>query len=92
MEQSTDWITKTWINAKLGDKRRNQRVIKVAINLLQNPASSLPKITLSWGDLKVAYRLLNEEDVSHSALQEQHWTQAAEAAKKQQGPVLFIQD
>jgi len=91
-EQSIDWITKTWINAKLGDQRRNQRAIKVATNLLQNPASSLPKASLSWGDLKAAYRLLNEDDISHKTLQEQHWIQVADLANDQQGPVLFIQD
>ena len=60
-EQSFEWIEKKWTHVKLGDKRRNQRAIKLAQHLLQNPAVSLPRATLSWSDLKAAYRLLNEE-------------------------------
>jgi len=60
--------------------------------LLQAPAASLPKAKLSWGNLKVAYRLLNKEEVTHQALQEKHWAQVLDIAKDQSGPVLFIQD
>jgi hypothetical protein len=91
-EHSFEWIEKTWTNVKLGDKRRNQRTIKLAQHLLQNPAASLPRATLSWNDLKAAYRLLNEEDVTHQALQENHWTQVFNFARHQRNPVLFIQD
>jgi hypothetical protein len=91
-EQSFEWIEKTWTNVKLGDKRRNRRAIKLAQHLLQNPAVSLPRATLSWSDLKAAYRLLNEEDVTHQALQENHWMQVLDLARNQKNPVLFIQD
>jgi hypothetical protein len=92
IEQSLEWVKKTWSNVKLGDKRRNQRTIKLANHLLRSPAVSLPQATLSWSDLKGAYRLLNEEDVTHQALQENHWAQVLDSAKNQSGPVLFIQD
>lgn len=91
-EQSFEWVEQTWTNVKLGDKRRNQRTIKLAQHLLQNPAVSLPRATLSWSDLKAAYRLLNEEDVTHQALQENHWAQVLDLARNQKNPVLFIQD
>jgi len=89
-EQQVEWIEKTWTNVKLGDKRRNQRTIKLAQHLLQNPAASLPRATLSWGDLKAAYRLLNEEEVTHQALQKNHWDQVLELARNHKNPVLFI--
>ncbi len=92
IEQSLEWVRKTWTNVKLGDKRRNQRAIKLAEHLLQAPAVSLPQATLSWSDLKGAYRLLNEEDVTHQALQEKHWAQVFDSARNHLGPVLFIQD
>jgi hypothetical protein len=92
IEQSLDWVRKTWNSVKLGDKRRNQRAIKLAEHLLQAPAVSLPQATLSWSDLKGAYRLLNEEDVTHQALQEKHWAQVFDSARNHPGPVLFIQD
>lgn len=47
---------------------------------------------LSWSDIKAAYRLLNEEDVTHQALQESHWSQVFDLAKNRKNPVLFIQD
>ncbi len=64
----------------------------MAEHLLQAPAISLPQATLSWSDLKGAYRLLNEEDVTHQALQEKHWAQVFDSARNHLGPVLFIQD
>lgn len=91
-EQSFDWIRKTWANANLGDRRRNHRAMQLANSLLQAPTVSLPRATLTWKDLKAAYRLLNEEDVTHQALQVSHWAQVFESAKNQSGPVLFIQD
>ena len=91
-EQSLDWVRKTWADVKLGDRRRNQRAIKLANSLLHAPAASLPHATLSWTDLKAGYRLLNENDVTHQALQENHWSQVINSAKNQSGPVLFIQD
>jgi hypothetical protein len=91
-EQSLDWVRKTWADVKLGDRRRNQRAIKLANSLLQAPAASLPHATLSWADLKAGYRLLNENDVTHQALQENHWSQVINSTKNQSGPVLFIQD
>lgn len=42
-EHSFEWIEKTWTHVQLGDKRRNQRTIKLAQHLLQNPAVSLPR-------------------------------------------------
>lgn len=91
-EQSFGWVEKTWTHAKLGDKRRNQRTIKLVQHLLQNPAASLPRATLSWSDLKATYRLLNEEDVTHQALQENHWAQVLDLVNNQKNPVLLIQD
>ena len=91
-EFSSDWVRKTWNDANLGDKRRNRRVLQLANDLLLSPALSLPKATLSWKDLKAAYRLLNEEDVTHEALQSSHWAQVFDSAKNCSGPVLFIQD
>jgi transposase-like protein/DDE family transposase len=91
IEQS-EWIRKTWADANLGDRRRNQRAIQLATDLLSAPESSLPKVTMSWGDLKGAYRLLNEKDVSHKVLQQNHWTHVFNSANEHPGIVLFIQD
>jgi hypothetical protein len=39
---------------------------------MTNPKSGLTKQTSSWGDLKAAYRLCNEDDVTYVKLQEPH--------------------
>ncbi|WP_422615181.1 IS4 family transposase [Gloeocapsopsis dulcis] len=61
--------------------------------IANNPDASLPEQMGSWGDLKAAYRLLNEEDVTHKALSQGHWLQTRQqAAMTEARVVLFVQD
>ena len=57
------WSEDQWLHSNLGDKRRNARAVKLGVNFMTNSKTSLSKQTQSWGDLKAAYRLFNEEDV-----------------------------
>jgi hypothetical protein len=86
------WATQQWGQAKLGDSRRQARAIALGAKLAAHPGQSLPQQLESWGDLKAAYRLLNERDVTHQALSEPHWQLSREQARAQQGVVLFVQD
>lgn len=61
------WASQQWGQAQLGDVRRNQRAVKIGQAIANNPDASLPEQMGSWGELKAAYRLLNEEDVTHKA-------------------------
>ncbi len=86
------WTKRQWSSAKLGDARRNKRAVKIGDCMLRKPTASLPNQMKDFYDLKAVYRLLNEEDVTHGALQEVHWNNVKEAANKTKNTVLMIQD
>lgn len=88
----TDWAQRQWGQAKLGDKRRNQRAVQLGAALAAHPDASLPAQTGNWSDLKAAYRLLAEPDVTHEALTQPHRQNIHYQASQQEGVVLFIQD
>jgi hypothetical protein len=88
---AADWAQKTFGAVVLGDKRRTKRAVALATALAQNPGGSLPLQTGSFGQLKAAYRLLNEADVTHAALLEPHYKQTQKQAGKLP-VVLMVQD
>lgn len=90
---STEWANKNWCNADLNDKRRNKRAVKLAEQMLTNPEASIPKQMENWKDIKAAYRLFDSPEVTHAALQEQHYENVKhEAGLGKNEVVLFIQD
>lgn len=92
MSNSTinDWAAQQWGSAELGDKRRTQRAVHLGAQMAALPAGGLPGQTQCWGDLKAAYRLLHEDDVTHQALSLPHWQHTRQRAEHITGPVLFI--
>jgi Transposase DNA-binding/Transposase DDE domain len=85
------WAEQQWSTAALGDARRNARAVQLGAALAARPEANLPQQTGSWGELKAAYRLLNEPDVTHAVLSEPHW-QATRQQARQANTVLFVQD
>ncbi|MGV0029422.1 IS4 family transposase, partial [Phormidesmis priestleyi ANT.L61.2] len=78
---------------ELGDSRRNERAIAIGTALAANPGGSLPEQLQGWNDLRAAYRLLNEADVSHERLSAPHRAQTHVRAEQAESEVvLFIQD
>ncbi len=78
---------------ELGDSRRNERAVAIGAAIAANPSESLPKQMGGWNELRVAYRLFGESDVSHERLSEPHWQATrAQARQPERGVVLFIQD
>jgi hypothetical protein len=76
--------------AKLGDRRRTARVVRVTEQIAKEAQRSLPKL-MSSGDLEGAYRILSNEEVDHRALLAAHAERVTErsAAVSQ---VLVIHD
>ncbi len=85
------WAKQQWGQVELGDKRRTRRAVKMGEQMTLNPGGSLPEQMGSWANLKAAYLLLNEEDVTLSKLSQPHWEQTRQAAGAEQ-VVLMIQD
>lgn len=92
-EEIEEWAQEQWGRAQLGDKRRTKRAVRVGALMAAQPSASLPKQTQSWKELKAAYRLINEEDVTHEKLSRGHWEDSRRMARQsKERAVLFIQD
>lgn len=87
------WAVEQWGDTELGDSRRTQRAIAVGAAIAANPEASLPNIMSGWNEVRAAYRLFAEKDVTHSELIKPH-TAATKAIAKNSSDsvVLFIQD
>jgi Transposase Tn5 dimerisation domain len=58
-----------------------------------NPSGSLPEQMGGWNELRAAYRLLKEAEVTHEALSVGHWGKTyQEAQAHEAGVILWIQD
>ncbi len=87
------WAAEQWGRTCLGDKRRTRRAVKLGEALASQPGEGLPTQTQSWGDLKAAYKLLHETDVTHAALIRPHCEQVRERAVASGAKVVLqIQD
>ena len=85
------WSAAQFGDCVLGDVRRNQRLIKVAMQMAARPDGSTPDQTESWAACKAAYRLFDEEDVTFAGIVAPHCHQTRTAG--QPGSVkLLISD
>jgi hypothetical protein len=85
------WAEQEMGRAQLGDRRRTQRLVKVTTALAQNPNGTLPSTFTNWNDLRAAYRLLAEPDVTHDAVAAAH-TQRGGQACQVPGEYLLVED
>ena len=54
----------------LGDKRREERFVKIIGNIVRQPGSSIPKHNSHWYDAKATYEFFKNEDIKLAALHE----------------------
>ena len=83
------WAEQQFSNCKLGDRRRNKRLIKYAAQVASHPDGSTPDQTETWADCKAAYRLFDMKEVTFSEIIEPH-CQLTRAARE--GTWLLIGD
>jgi hypothetical protein len=86
------WAATQWGHSELGDLRRTRRAVKLGAAIAEQSAASLPKQTDSWGELKAAYRLLNEEEVTYERLSIPHWQATKRQTEVISEVVLFVRD
>lgn len=85
------WAQQQFGFAQLGDKRRNERLVKVATNLAANPGGTLPQAFAQWAELKAAYRLFNQQQVSFERVIAPHCERTLQACREP-GQYLLIED
>jgi hypothetical protein len=77
---------------ELGDKRRTQRAVEMAEGMARRPGDGIMKQMGDWNAQRGAYRLLDNEDVSHERLSRVHWQATREQAGARGKVVLMVQD
>jgi hypothetical protein len=91
LQSPSRWAEHEFGFAQLGDKRRNRRLVKVAEQLAKNPGGTLPQAFGDWGELKAAYRLLAQRQVSHEAVLIPHIERTQQTCRTG-GEYLIIED
>ena len=84
-----EWVEEQFGACQFGNTLRTKRLKKIAANMLAQPEKSLPQQNPEWADLKAAYRLFDNDQVTFDAVAEQHWEQTRETAS---GRYLLISD
>ena len=69
------WAEEQFGGCQLGDKRRTNRLVRLATQVVSHPSGGLPEQTETWADLKAAYRLFDQSDVTFEAVAKKHWEQ-----------------
>lgn len=75
MLDNDQWVLQQFGECELGDKRRTERLKKVARNMLASPEKSLPEQNVDWADVKAAYRLFDNPNITFEKVGQQHWQQ-----------------
>jgi hypothetical protein len=86
-----EWAQQEFGMAQLGDRRRNQRLVKIASGLAAHPGGTLPQAFPEWSELKAAYRFFDQDGVSYEAILGPHW-ERTRACCREPGEYLIIED
>jgi hypothetical protein len=86
-----EWIKEEVTGAELGDKRRTERLKKMAVALAKDPRGTIHGSLLTWREAKGAYRLLNRAEVTHTAVLKPHWQRTLERCRNS-SEVLLLED
>ena len=82
LQPAPQWAQETFGHAKLGDRRRTQRLVRLAESMASNIGASIVKACLNPADSEGAYRLIRNEHVAPNAIAEAGFQSIAEQTKK----------
>ena len=89
VRENDQWVEQNFITCQLGDKRRTNRLVKIATNMLAAPDQSLPQQNTEWSDVKAAYRFFSNDNSTFDRIAEPHWQQTRQTKG---GRYLLISD
>ena len=90
-QPTNGWAMQEFANADLGDKRLNDRLIRLCDSLSESPESPINQACADWAETKAAYRFFKNENVEVDKILEAHCAKTAERVGKHH-TVLAIQD
>jgi hypothetical protein len=85
------WAQTEFGSVALGDRRRTDRLVKMATALAQTPTGTLPQAFPEWKELRAVYRLLNHVEFGLEEIQQLHRQRTLERCQ-QPGEYLLIED
>jgi hypothetical protein len=85
------WAQEEFGAARLGDKRRTKRLVKVARAIATSPQGTLPGSYSTIAELKAAYKLLSYPQTTREAIVEPHLQRTREALDEP-GEFFLIED
>ncbi len=85
------WAQEELSGANLGDKRRNERLVKIVSDLAQQPNESVPQASRDTAAMQATYEFWANRRIEASSIISAHTTSTIERIKEHQ-VVLAIQD
>jgi hypothetical protein len=67
------WIEEELGQAQFDDKRLNDRFLKIATDLADNPSKSIHSASINWAASKAAYRFFDNEDINSQKILKPHY-------------------
>jgi len=89
--QPADWAENEFGACRLGDARRQERLLTLARDFYARPTANIPQACSSRAKTKAAYRFLDQQETTMQTLLQPHY-QATEERVGQQAIVLAVQD
>lgn len=87
--ESEQWVVENFGACEFGDKRRTNRLVTIANNMLAAPEKSLPAQNQKWSDTKAAYQFFANSKVTFERVGQSHWQQSR---RTKPGRYLLIGD
>ena len=85
------WIGEEMSNVRFGDKRLDRRLQRVLSDLSDRPTASIPAACGGHNELTAAYRLFDNDKVTHTKILEPHYARTRQRIGEQ-AVVLLVQD
>lgn len=90
--QQDTWCSKEFSSIKLGDKRLNRRLLKVANDLMNDPAKPIHAVCDNWSEAKATYRLFDNDKLQETTLLEAHQAETIKRLEESEEIIFAIQD
>src|SRR5260370_12711927 len=85
------WVSEEVANVRFGDKRLDRRLQHVLSDLSDRPTASIPAACGGHNELTAAYRLFDNDKVTHAKILEPHCARTRQRIAEQP-VVLLVQD
>jgi Transposase DNA-binding/Transposase Tn5 dimerisation domain len=81
------WAERQFATAKLGDRRRTNRLVESAAKIAGHPEKPFTQV-FDWNELRGFYRLCDQSEATLPAVMQPHWQQTRESMR--QHPLVLV--